>query len=429
MSAKKTKLALLSAGCVLLLALCAAAGLGSAARSATAGEAARAPDSLLIKNLLAEMATVELDSLPALPVERFALPDASVDVMRVRLEETYDIAGVGRDTVELKGWIAVMHDNPRPAAGETEVKWGTAISDTQFVGMDLRGDSKIFGPVQITLNPDLPSKGRVGKLDLPESELKALHNAYLVATGAQQEQKWKGGSDKVPAVGKGYEGIRDALQGATDAIEKQDPRRLLSHYDPSPNNTYFNGGAGKSFRGAKSYVDFLAPQFTKNKLDIKFNGLRVIEGVPGRWAVVEVTGTNTVVSNAEAAAGGEVPWHMTQVYVSGPRGAWVSKHDSWSVAEDPSALSIQGVSRAAGACRAEAAVRIRMPKLDLDMKTRNPVVWYSEVETIPPVGYTASISYMATPLISEGREVGTLTSGVVKFREVVRKVDLQGTGR
>ena len=82
---------------------------------------------------------------------------------------------------------------------------------------------------------------------------------------------------------------------------------------------------------------------------------------------------------------------------------------------------------ALAACLANASVSINMPKLNLHMQTEHPVTWYSEVETIPPVGHTASVSFTPTPLDMDGRQVATLTSGVVKFREVVRKVKLEGT--
>lgn len=416
------KLTLLAVGCALLIVAYASGWSGKATNN-SAKPASSRPDAERIGDLLAYMERVNVDSLPALPVEPWVLPRASVDVMRVRLEETYDIAGIGRDTVQLTGWIAVKHDNPRPASGETEVRWGTAVSDTEFVGMDLRGKSSTFGPVIITLNPDLPSKGQVGKLNLPESELLALHNAYLSASGGQSNT----GYEDVPKVTrKGYEGIANSLKAIASAIEGQDPQALLRQYDQSPGNTYFNAGAGKSFRGAKNYIDYLASIITRAKIDVKFRDVRVIDGVPNRWAVVEVTGSNTVVKDREGRSGGEAAFHLTQVYVK-TRGNWVSKYDSFAVAQDSNSLKIIG--NEAAACDAQAAVSIYMPKLDLRMKTKSPVRWYSEVETIPPVGYTASISYTPTPLVSNGRTIGSLTSGVVRFREVVSKVELEGTAR
>src|SRR6185436_16922271 len=78
-------------------------------------------DAELTEKLIQKMSTVDLDSLPAIEVERFSLPSAGIDVMRVRLEETYEVEGVGKDTVELTGWIAAKIDNARSAEGESEV--------------------------------------------------------------------------------------------------------------------------------------------------------------------------------------------------------------------------------------------------------------------------------------------------------------------
>src|SRR5262245_24224450 len=130
MIGKKGALLLLTMASLLLVAVY-VVGWSSAAKTNPSRKTG--PNAAKINALLAEMETVDLDSLPALPIEKFSLPESSVDVMRVRMEETYDIDGVGKDTVELRGWIAVRHDDPRAAVGETEVKWGTAVSNTEFV--------------------------------------------------------------------------------------------------------------------------------------------------------------------------------------------------------------------------------------------------------------------------------------------------------
>jgi hypothetical protein len=120
------------------------------------------------------MSTARLNSLTPLEVTPFVLPPAGVQVMRARLEETYLVDGIGRDTVQLNGWIAVRHSAARPAEGETRVEWGTAVMGTEFVGMDLSGHSKVFGPVHITLDRTKPSEGQVGKIDIPDLAKVAL---------------------------------------------------------------------------------------------------------------------------------------------------------------------------------------------------------------------------------------------------------------
>jgi hypothetical protein len=224
-------------------------------------------DDQVIADVLKDVAATNLNELPALPGQPFTLPAAGVDVMRVRMEETYTIDGVGTDKVELRGWIAAKHDNARPVAGQTEVTWDTAVIDTEFVGLELQGESKIFGPVTVRLSPGAPSFGQVGAIIVPE------------------------------------------LKGKMAALK----------------------AAAKP--GTPNYA----------------------------------------------------------------------------------------------ACTANISVDVEMPQLDLRMKTQQAVRMYSVVETIPPIGHTASVSLTPTPLVADGRAVGTLQSAEVKFREIVMKNALKGT--
>lgn len=115
-----------------------------------------------------------LTGLAPIKMEPYKLPAAGVQVMRAELEETYEIDGVGRDTIVLKGWIAVTHGEPRLAQGETELTWNTAVIDTEFVGLDLRGDSAVFGPIRVQLDHTRPSRGQVGRIEIPELARYAL---------------------------------------------------------------------------------------------------------------------------------------------------------------------------------------------------------------------------------------------------------------
>ena len=239
-------------------------------------DAARA-DALVITKTIEELRQEDVKALPALPVAPFVLPEPGVDVMRVVMDETYDVAGVGVDTVELRGWIAVKHDNARPAEGQTDTRWGTAVMDTEFVGMDLRGESEIFGPVVVSLNSQVRSAGQVGMVAVPE--------------------------------------IESIVLAGSNANPKPTPK-------PKPKPKSCVGSACN--------------------------------------------------------------------------------------------------------CVAAVSANVAMPHLCLDMSTKYPVIFHSIVETIPPVGYTASVSLTPTPLVSQGREVGTLQSARVKFREVVKHASLNG---
>ena len=248
-----------------------------AVAASVAVSAAPQDDSVRIASLVNDMKNMDfakLETLQPVEVKSQTLPGASVDVMRVKLEETYTIDGIGKDSVQLTGWIAVRHGASRPAPGETLVSWTTAVTDTEFVGMELRGVSDVFGPVVVTLDSSRPAIGQVGKIDVPER--------------------------------------------ATEV--------LLAANEAAP---------------------------------------------------------------ADSDAG---------------------------VVEDPAAAAVK--------CRAPVNVKVAMSGLGLEMITKTPAIWYSNVTTIPPVGHIASVTVEPVSLVSAGREVGKLVSGTVKFREVVRAVPL-----
>ena len=136
---RKPVLITLLLGVMVGLALLSYRGLTS-----TASATEPPPDGEIIASMLNSAKTADIGSLPSLPAASYTLPAAGVDVMRVRMEETYTIDGIGTETVQLSGWIAARHDTPRAAPGQTKVAWGTAIIDTEFVGLELTGESKIF---------------------------------------------------------------------------------------------------------------------------------------------------------------------------------------------------------------------------------------------------------------------------------------------
>lgn len=387
-------------------------------------------DATRVEMLLDEMKATDLDKLDPLPVEPFKIPDASVDVMRVRLEETYEVAGIGRDTVELTGWIAAKIDNARPARGETEVRWGTAISDTEFVGMELRGESKKFGPVIVRINHEQPSKGQVGALEFSMAEAIALNNAYK---SYREPGRSKGEATKsaAPRQQTGDPKTADEIaiaQVMSDlwaSLERKDAAGFTKDFSADFD---YHGSArpGVEINTKAEYVADLAQQLG-NVQSMKVNAQPPNIRVIGGFATVTARGANSVVQvDGEV---GDTPWsaalHFQKV------------NDQWRitqnqirfnvVADSDAVMTQQQLRQRAASCRASLSIDVQMPKLDLWMKSEHPVVWYSEVETIPPVGYTASVSLTPTPMLSNGRRVATLEHGAVKFREIVRHLALDGT--
>jgi hypothetical protein len=270
---------------LVLVCLLAVGLVGVFSWKTAAAASEQSSDSAKVASLLNDMNTIGrsgLNSLPSVEIRRWEVPGPGIDVMRARLQETYSVDGVGRDTVELSGWIAVKHGQAHPVEGAKELNWNTAILDTEFVAMDLDGNSPVFGPVHVTLDKTRPSHGQVGRIEIPEL-------------------------------------AKHALQAR---LEKNDA----------------------------------APKTTLPK------------------------------TGAKAPAAGD---------------------------------SLQP-----GLCGAPVVVKASMPNLGLSMASKSAITWYSLVDTIPPVGHTASIAIEPVRLLDNGREVATLESGIVMFREVVRHLPL-----
>jgi hypothetical protein len=275
-----------------LFSVLAVVGSLAALVSLVAAAPHQSPDQVKVASLVNEMNTMGstgLAKLQSVDIRPFELPTAGVDVMRARLHETYSVDGVGTDTVELTGWIAVRHGAPYVAAGEKDLRWSTAVTDTEFVAMDLHGHSNVFGQVNVAIDKDRPSLGQVGRVQIPDAAMVTL-------------------------------------------LAK------LQKNDAAP-----KAPAAKSTKTAPA--------------------------------------TRTPVAPA-------------------------------------------GSSDAAVMCEAPVNVAVAMPDLKLQMKTEHHVTWYSLVDTIPPVGHTASVAIAPVRLIANGRAVATLESGIVDFREVVRHVPL-----
>lgn len=283
---------------------------------------------------LETMGPAGLQRLEPVEIRPWQLPTAGVDVMRAQLEETYAIDGVGEDTVQLTGWIAVRHSNPRLAEGETDLTWNTAVLDTEFVGLELHGTSELFGPIEIRLASERPSRGQVGRIGIPD-----LARTRLLA------QLGKG---ELPGT---------AVKASNETGDKAAEKTAQSGQKPP--------GSSKPAKREP------APTF-------------------------KVDGTRTIRKDVRTIQ----PLGTQQL-----------------TPEDKEILD-------AVACEAPLEVAIYLPDLGLEMRTEKAAVWYSLVDTIPPVGHTASVTIEPVRLIADGRPVGTLISGWVKFREVVRHVPL-----
>lgn len=363
---------------VTLFGLAVLAQTGSAA-----GPAARtsAADAGRIAALVEEMRTADLSALPAITLTKFHLPPAGVDVMRVRIEETYDVAGLGRDTVELTGWIAARHDNARAAPGQTEVRWGTAIVDTEFVGLELEGRSDVFGPVKVHLNTESPSNGQVGNISIPFPVQIGLERAYgglrapVAVPTVQQPPPPPAG-----VTGADARQVYQVMQRLWEAIGKRDANAMSRVYSKSGDNLFFGTPGTGVHKGLEDYTKAVQKQFEAVKTievvpDTKNMDIKVF----GRFAVVAVTGRNNVVDTDDRKASNE--WRST-VRMAKTGNQWLITHDHTSFGPQASG----NIANLGGKCLAKIRVNVEMPNLALQMKTDSPVLWYRKSRRSRPSG-------------------------------------------
>jgi len=97
----------------------------------------------------------------AIDVKPHTIPPAGVDTVDITIEETYDVEGVGNDTVTLKGRLVADRTVPLLGHGERKIDWKTSTVVARFTDLNLSGNSKVFGPVHVTLDTSVPSFGTV----------------------------------------------------------------------------------------------------------------------------------------------------------------------------------------------------------------------------------------------------------------------------
>lgn len=94
-------------------------------------------------------------------VERFTLPEAGTDVVDITIEETYSVDGVGQDTVLLRGTLEAERATPLVGSGEKAARWDSALVVARFTALHLRGQSDVFGPIEVELDDSTPAFGAV----------------------------------------------------------------------------------------------------------------------------------------------------------------------------------------------------------------------------------------------------------------------------
>jgi hypothetical protein len=97
----------------------------------------------------------------AINVKPHTLPEAGIDHIEITIEETYNVEGIGKDTVTLKGRLVADRTVPLLGHGTRQSDWKTSTVVARFTDLNVTGNSKIFGPVHVTLDHSVPSFGVV----------------------------------------------------------------------------------------------------------------------------------------------------------------------------------------------------------------------------------------------------------------------------
>jgi len=93
----------------------------------------------------------------AIQVKPRTIPPAGIDTTEVTIEETYDIEGVGKDTVSLKGTLVSDRGAPLIQPGKQTLDWDSSIVAARFTNLRLSGKSDVFGTVRVTLDKSYPA--------------------------------------------------------------------------------------------------------------------------------------------------------------------------------------------------------------------------------------------------------------------------------
>jgi hypothetical protein len=130
-----------------------------------------------------------LEANMAIRVAEFTVPRAGIDVVNITIEETYDVEGIGSDTVVLRGTLVANRGAPlleRPGNPD----WDTSTVVAQFTKLSLVGESRIFGPVSVSLDERVPAFGVVtgGKCKAALGVEVSLPNHDLVLRSSEPVQ-------------------------------------------------------------------------------------------------------------------------------------------------------------------------------------------------------------------------------------------------
>lgn len=374
-----------------------------------------------------------------LEVAPFTLPPAGRDDIAISMEETYDIEGIGRDTVRLDGTLVALRGAPLAGDGG-ERDWDSATVVAEFIELDLRGDSDVLGPVRVRLDPQRPTFAavRAGKCATAANVLVELPRHGLVLRPEEAVQL-RSNVTRVPPIGDEQTRsvaparLIDASGRARGTLEdaRVTWRSLRSQREARPGVSIGGSrlpvptGDGEPLRVEErslppSGVDNIAITMVET-YDVEGIGKDTVE-LTGR--LVAVRGTPLLGPDAARQE-----WDTSTVVARFTELALEGESEifgSVRVTLDPSQAAVAAVR--GGDCRSAVPALIEMPQHDLVLRTTVPVQLRSQVERVPPIGDETTRSLAPVDLVdASGRVRGRLESAQVVWRDLVGQSSFEST--
>lgn len=113
-------------------------------------------------------------------VTPFTPPPTGIDNLGIISTDTFMVPGIGEDTVDFTGWVRVARSKP------TADSWDGAEVYTNLIEMYMRGESEAFGPIIVTLQPEILSTGMIRNPRVSEGH-ETRAKACRMAVAAQFE--------------------------------------------------------------------------------------------------------------------------------------------------------------------------------------------------------------------------------------------------
>ena len=129
-----------------------------------------------------QLSTPPQQQAPLTPEQRlnnlhlFNVPVAGTDHLYFEVNDTIEVPGMGEETVTLDGTYRIQRSQP------TTNDWETANIDVRMLDLDVQGTSKLFGRIQVHLNPTKETVGKVKSTGSKTKPKPCSFKAYIQMT-------------------------------------------------------------------------------------------------------------------------------------------------------------------------------------------------------------------------------------------------------